>query len=105
MISSSSHDEGNYFQYSEDVSDLDHKNSFERIETLEQSLIQHIRTAGLRKPRECSLIDDVMNLRKDRRQTFTNLFKYAELLKEQNRSLKKKITSISSTIDNEVSNV
>lgn len=38
------------------------------LESQENALIQHIRTAGLRKEREHSLVNDVMELRKQRRQ-------------------------------------
>ena len=34
-----------------------------RLETMEQELIQHIRTSGLSQYRELSLIDEVMNIR------------------------------------------
>jgi hypothetical protein len=44
-----------------------------KIENLEQALIQHIRTSGVRKPRETALIDEVMDLRRDRRRLFCSL--------------------------------
>ena len=34
-----------------------------RLETIEQELIQHIRTSGVSQNRELSLIDEVMNIR------------------------------------------
>jgi hypothetical protein len=44
-----------------------------KIENLEQALIQHIRTSGVRKPRETALIDEVMDIRRDRRRLFCSL--------------------------------
>jgi gas vesicle protein len=40
----------------------------ENLEDMEQSLIQHIRVCGLNKSRECSLIDEILEIRKKRRQ-------------------------------------
>lgn len=45
--------------------------SIENIEELEQQLIQHVRTAGLRKPREAPMIEEVMNIRRERRKLFS----------------------------------
>lgn len=47
--------------------------SFDKIEGLEQEIIQHIRTSGIRKPRETSLIDEVLEIRKERRRLFSSL--------------------------------
>ena len=41
--------------------------AIEKIEDKEQDILQRIRTAGLRKPRETALIDNVLDLRKVRR--------------------------------------
>lgn len=46
---------------------------FDKIESLEQELIQHIHTAGLRKPREIALCEEIMIIRKERRQVYTSL--------------------------------
>lgn len=45
----------------------------EDIEALEQTLIQHLRTSGLRPNKEISLIDEILEIRKRRRQLFANL--------------------------------
>jgi hypothetical protein len=45
------------------------------LEASEQTLIEHLRTAGLKKTRECQLIDEVLNMRKNRRQVFSMLTK------------------------------
>ena len=47
--------------------------SLSNLEENEDLLIQHIRTSGLRKARETSLIDEIISIRKIRRQIFTNL--------------------------------
>jgi hypothetical protein len=52
------------------------------LETMEQSIMQHIRTAGLKKNRECAIIDEVLNLRKNRRQIFSNIVKDIHSLQE-----------------------
>lgn len=43
------------------------------IEEREQAFIQHVRTAGLRKPREAALVDELLAVRKERRQIFSAL--------------------------------
>jgi hypothetical protein len=45
----------------------------EGIEAREQDLIQHIRTAGLQKRREICLVDEVLELRKERRKFLTSM--------------------------------
>ena len=52
----------------------------ESIETREHDLIQHIRTAGLQKRREIALVDEVLELRKEKRQVFSNLASKVESL-------------------------
>ena len=44
----------------------------EEIETKEQNLIQHIRTAGLHKRREIALVDEVLDLIKEKRKLLTS---------------------------------
>ena len=51
---------------SEEHNDID-LSAIEKIEDKEQDILQRIRTAGLRKPRETALIDNVLDLRKVRR--------------------------------------
>ena len=47
--------------------------SLDKLEAQEQSIIQHVRTAGLRKPRETALIDELLEMRRERRQIFSAL--------------------------------
>jgi TolA-binding protein len=49
------------------------ENLVQGIELKEQQLIQQIRTSGIRKPRETSLIDEVLDIRKERRKLFSLL--------------------------------
>lgn len=49
----------------------DYGDTLSKIENLEQSIIQHIRTSGMRQPRETALIDEVMELRRERRKFST----------------------------------
>jgi hypothetical protein len=56
-------------------SEIDYSDLLNQLESQEQSIIQHIRTSGLKKNRECALIDEIMDLRKNRRRTFTMLVK------------------------------
>ena len=41
------------------------------IETTEQEVINHLRTAGLRRDSEIKLVDDILRIRKERRQIFS----------------------------------
>lgn len=45
----------------------------ESIEDKEQALIQHLRTAGLRQPKEIALVDEVLEIRKERRRLYAGL--------------------------------
>jgi hypothetical protein len=45
----------------------------EEIETKEQNLIQHLRTAGLRQNKETALVDEVLELRRERRRLLSSL--------------------------------
>lgn len=53
--------------------DLQTDSLVQSIEERELQLIQQIRTAGIRKPRETALIDEILDLRKDRRRIFASL--------------------------------
>ena len=55
----------------------------DEIETREQDLIQHIRTAGLQKRREILLVDEVLDLRKEKRKLLTSLTSELANLKEE----------------------
>ena len=47
----------------------------ESLETAELTLVQHLKTAGLRKQREIALIDEVMKIRTERKKIFSALNK------------------------------
>ena len=64
---------------------------FGSIEGTEQSVIQHLRTCGLRKASETSLIDDILNIRRERRRIFTDLMQVCESLRNQNKHLEKQL--------------
>ena len=49
------------------------ENMIQGIEEKEQNLIQQVRTAGIRKPRETSLVEEILDLRKDRRKLYSML--------------------------------
>jgi len=53
--------------------------SIEAIEGMEQAVIQHIRTAGIvNKSKETSLVDKVLDLRRERRRIFSSTFNELE---------------------------
>jgi hypothetical protein len=54
------------------------RDDFGRIEELEQGILQHIRTAGLRKPKETSLVDELLAIRRERRRLFAGIVVKAE---------------------------
>ena len=74
-----------------DSESLDHV--FGSIEGAEQSVIQHLRTSGLRKASETSLIDEILNIRRERRRIFTDLLTVCDSLRNQSRHLEKQLAS------------
>lgn len=67
---------------------LDERNAMQqKVEDLEQALIQHLRTAGIRKPRETALIDEVMDLRKHRRRLLAAVNAQLAVLQQENQQL------------------
>ncbi|RYY82195.1 hypothetical protein EON63_13790 [archaeon] len=59
----------------------------ESIESKEQALVQHIKTAGLRQPKELALINEILEIRKERRQVFSALTERCEALLTSNNEL------------------
>jgi hypothetical protein len=57
--------------------------AYDQIENMEQAVIQHIRTSGIRKPRETSLIDELMDMRRERRKLFAALSERGRSLSTQ----------------------
>jgi len=66
----------------------------EAIEALEQDLIQHIRTAGLQKRREICLVDEVLELRKEKRKLLTSLQSQIATLTSEKTELTEKCGTI-----------
>lgn len=64
------------------------RNLMEKIEDLEQLLLQHMRTAGIRSSKENSLIEEMLDLRKERRKLFSQLAEKNERLTEENEFIK-----------------
>lgn len=60
----------------------DYAELLENLENSEQTLIEHMRTAGMKKTRECQLIEELLNLRKSRRHVFSILRKDASNTKD-----------------------
>jgi uncharacterized coiled-coil DUF342 family protein len=75
---------------------------FDKIEQQEQDLIRHIHTSGLKTPRETSLVDEVMNIRKERRRLFTKLLNSNNSLQEINLSLIQRVSISEEAYKNEL---
>ena len=73
-----------------------------RLETMEQELIQHIRTSGVSQSREFGLIDEVMNIRTERRKVFSAMNKMVremqQLCDDSKRGIAMKDEEISSLV-------
>jgi hypothetical protein len=65
-----------------------------KIENLEQNIIQHIRTSGVRKPRETALIDGVMELRRERRKFTSAVHIQLKALDGQNKVLVDEVSEL-----------
>lgn len=84
------------------LSSTDYGELMDNLENAEQTLIEHMRTAGMKKTRECQLIDELLNLRKSRRQAFTILTKDVtntrEYQEEQKQKSKYQLSQMKQTI-------
>lgn len=67
------------------------------IESLEQALLQHIRVAGLIKSREFSIIEEILDIRKKRRQLYSSLIAENNQIQRELEDVK---TSSHSSIEN-----
>lgn len=76
---------------------------FSIIETSENLLIQHIRTAGIRKPREIELINEIMALRRERRKSFNAIEQTAKNFKKENTTLQMQLTRTTKEAETEIS--
>ena len=72
---------------------------FDKIESLEQELIQHIHTAGLRKPREIALCEEIMIIRKERRQVYTSLNNHIKQLVDNVNILSSRLNAMNTNND------
>ena len=70
------------------------------LEDREHQLIQHLRTSGIRKPREIELINEVIQLRQERRKSFSALDSVAKKYLKENLSLKEQLAS---SVDDKIS--
>eukprot|EP01032_Pedospumella_encystans_P025125 gene25125-28405_t len=72
----------------------DHSESLAKIENLEQGIIQHVKTSGIRKPRELQLIDEIMDLRRERRKLFSTLVQQLRVTEGLNAELGSQLTAV-----------
>jgi hypothetical protein len=68
--------------------------SIDRLEQLEQTIIQHIRTSAIPKQRELLLVDEVLTLRTERRRYFSNLQTHVDKYKKENEEYLKQLATI-----------
>jgi hypothetical protein len=66
----------------------------DHMEALEQQLIQHLRTSGVRQQREVELINEVMAIRRERRKSFAAVRTLATQLEEDNRNVRARCTAL-----------
>ena len=66
----------------------------DHLEALEQQLIQHLRTSGVRQQREVELINEVMAIRRERRKSFAAVRTLAKQLEEDNRNIRARCTTL-----------
>ena len=66
-----------------------HSVTTEKLERLEQDLILHIRTSGVRKQSEISLINEVMEIRRERRQMSSAILENCARIQADNATLQK----------------
>lgn len=70
----------------------------DELEELEQSIIQHVRTAGIfNKAKETAIVEKILNLRRDRRKLFSSL-------QQEFNGLKAEMTSIAVDFKNSEDN-
>lgn len=68
--------------------------SIDRLEQLEQTIIQHIRTSAIPKQRELLLVDEMLTLRTERRRYFSNIQTQVDKLKKDNDEYQKQLTTM-----------
>lgn len=72
----------------------DHSEGIAKVENLEQGIIQHVKTSGIRKPREMQLIDEIMDLRRERRKIFATLVQQLRLTDARNSELSSELATL-----------
>jgi len=72
----------------------DHSEGIAKVENLEQSIIQHVKTSGIRKPREMQLIDEIMDLRRERRKLFATLTQQLRMTDAHNSELSSELAGL-----------
>lgn len=75
------------------------RDDIDKLESSQQDFIHHIRTSGLRKPREIQLIDEFFAIRKSSRRIINILLKGISSLEISNRDLSSKFEGINIEID------
>lgn len=96
----------------EEPSAFDCSDSVNKVEGIEQNVIQHIRTSGIRKPRETQLIDEMMDLRRERRKLLSSLVQQIksidainQQLSEELRTCKEKLSTESGQLQSQLSSL
>lgn len=72
------------------------------LEEKEQEIIQHIRTAGLQKRREVAIVDELLNIRQERRKIMSALKLRIDELAEENRNAREQGQLIQAKFKNEL---
>ena len=72
------------------------------LEEIEQQLIQNMRTAGIRKPREIELVNQVMTLRRERRKSFKSINMLAQKFTDENQILRTQLSNRRKQAENEL---
>lgn len=95
---------GSTFDLDDQLLEANIDHNLSRIEVTEQDLIQHVRTSGIRKPRETFLIDEIMNIRRERRKFCTQLTSHVHLLQHRNEALINDLKEVKEQVRSERSN-
>ena len=69
----------------------------DKLERLEQDLILHVRTSGVRKQSEISLINEIMEIRRERRQLISALVDKYDRMHAENVALRKSVAGSEET--------
>lgn len=78
----------------EAMSAQDHSENIAKIENLEQEIIQHVKTSGIRKPRELQLLEEMMDLRRERRKLFSTLVQQLRVADSLNTNIGSELSAL-----------